>query len=234
MTENVRVKPTRAKAHYEGHRDRLRARMLDVGADSLQDYELLEVLLFAAIPRRDVKPLAKSLLIEFKSLWDVLNAPPARLLSFGLSANTVSLLRAVGAASLRASRSAIMDQPLLNNWQRVVDYCRDAMSCETKEQFRLLFLDRRNRLIAEEVQQRGTVDHTPVYPREIVQRALEVGAGALILVHNHPSGDVTPSKADIDMTRLIQKACEPLGLVIHDHIIVGRDDLSSFKTLGLL
>lgn len=234
MTEPARVKTTRPKAHYEGHRDRLRQRLLDVGADALQDYELLEVILFAAIPRRDVKPLAKSLLADFNGLWEVLNATPARLQSFGLSANATSLLRAVSAVGLRASRSAIIDKPLLNNWQRVVDYCRDAMSCETKEQFRLLFLDRRNRLIAEEVQQRGTVDHTPVYPREIVQRALEVGAGALILVHNHPSGDVMPSKADIDMTRTIQKACQPLGLVIHDHIIVGRKDIASFKSLGLL
>lgn len=234
MTDPARVKQTRPKAHYEGHRDRLRGRLLEVGADALQDYELLEVLLFAAIPRRDVKPLAKSLLTEFNGLWEVLNATPARLQAFGLSANATSLLRAVGAAGLRASRSSIIDKPLLNNWQRVVDYCRDAMACETKEQFRLLFLDRRNRLIAEEVQQRGTVDHTPVYPREIVQRALEVGAGALILVHNHPSGDVVPSKTDIDMTRTIQKACQPLGLVIHDHIIVGRNDIASFKSLGLL
>lgn len=234
MNDVTRVKTARVKAHYEGHRDRLRARLLDVGAESLQDYELLEVLLFAAIPRRDVKPLAKKLLNEFHGLWDVLNAAPPRLRAAGLSENSVALLRAVGAAGLRASRSSIMDKPLLNNWQRIVDYCRNAMCFETKEQFRLLFLDRRNRLIAEEVQQRGTIDHTPVYPREIVQRALEVGAGALILAHNHPSGDVTPSKADIDMTRAIQAACQPLGLVIHDHIIVGHNDVASFKALGFL
>ncbi|MDD3183450.1 MAG: DNA repair protein RadC [Alphaproteobacteria bacterium] len=234
MTETARIEKTRPKAHYEGHRDRLRARLLESGANALQDYELLEVLLFAAIPRRDVKPMAKSLLSEFNGLWEVLNATPARLCSFGLSLNAISLLRVVSAIELRATRSFLMDKPLLNNWQRVVDYCRDAMSFETKEQFRLLFLDRRNRLISEEVQQRGTVDHTPVYPREIVQRALEVGAGAIILAHNHPSGDVTPSKADIDMTRLIQSACLPLGLTIHDHIIVGHDNVASFKALGLL
>jgi DNA repair protein RadC len=234
MTDKACSKPAREKAHHEGHRDRLRARLLDAGADALQDYELLEVLLFAAIPRRDVKPLAKSLLSEFHGLWELLNAPPERLRETGLSDNAVALLRAVSATGLRASLNVVMNKPVLNNWQRVVDYVRDAMACETKEQFRLLFLDRRNCLIAEEVQQRGTVDHTPVYPREIVHRALEVGAGALILVHNHPSGDVSPSQADIEMTRAILKACAPLDIVIHDHIIVGRNDIASFKSLGLL
>lgn len=234
MTDKARSSQTREKAHYEGHRDRLRARLLDAGAQALRDYELLEVLLFAAIPRRDVKPLAKSLLAEFKGLWEILNATPERLREFGLSDNVIALLRAVGATGLRASRSVVMNKPVLNNWQRVIDYCRDAMACENKEQFRLLFLDRRNCLIAEEVQQRGTVDHTPVYPREVVQRALEVGAGALILVHNHPSGDVAPSKADIEMTQAIQKACAPLDIAIHDHIIVGRNEVASFKSLGLL
>lgn len=234
MSDAARGKQTRVKAHYEGHRDRLRARLLEAGADALQDYEILELLLFSAIPRRDVKPLAKELLAEFKGLWGILNATPERLRSFGLSENVTSFLLAVGAAGLRGSKSIIMDQPLLSSWQNVVDYCRRAMAHETKEQFRLLFLDRRNRLIAEEVQQRGTIDHTPVYPREIVQRALEVGAGALILAHNHPSGDVTPSKADIDMTRAIQAACKPLGITIHDHIIIGRNEVASFKGLGLL
>lgn len=234
MTDPKPSKTPRVKAHYEGHRDRLRARLLEAGPQALKDYELLELLLFAAIPRRDVKPLAKSLIAEFKGLWGVLSATPERLRAFGLSENVTSFLLTVGAAGLRGSRSIIMDQPLLGNWQRVVDYCRHAMAHETKEQFRLLFLDRRNRLIAEEVQQRGTIDHTPVYPREIVQRALEVGAGALVLAHNHPSGDVTPSKADIEMTRAIQAACAPLDITIHDHIIIGRDEVASFKGLGLL
>jgi DNA repair protein RadC len=232
MAEKGKNKPE--KPHYEGHRDRLRERLLKAGAEALQDYELLEVILFAAIPRRDVKPLAKDLLREFGCLWELLNAPVERLRAFGLSDNVVSLLRAVSAIGLRGSRECIMNKPLLNHWQRVVDYCRDAMEHETKEQFRLLFLDRRNHLIAEEVQQRGTIDHTPVYPREIVQRALEVGAGALVLAHNHPSGDVTPSQADIDMTRAIVSACEPLDITVHDHIIIGKGKVASFKGLGLL
>ncbi|HAX92017.1 MAG TPA: hypothetical protein DCY07_07405 [Rhodospirillaceae bacterium] len=234
MRDKTRVPPPRVKAHYEGHRDRLRARLLESGADALKDYELLEVLLFAAIPRRDVKPLAKKMLDEFDGLWSLLNAPMERLKAFGLSDNVVGLLHAVGAASRRSMKSTIMDRPILSSWQRVVDYCRAAMAHEKKEQFRLLFLDRRNRLVAEEVQQRGTIDHTPVYPREIVQRALEVGAGALVLAHNHPSGDVTPSKADIEMTHAIQAACKALDITIHDHIIIGRDDVASFKSLGLL
>lgn len=223
-----------AKAHYEGHRQRLRARLLQAGAEALQDYELLEVLLFAAIPRRDVKPLAKELLTECNGLWGVLSADAARLQEAGLSESAIALLKVVTATGLRAQRSEIINQPILSSWQRVVDYCRAAMAHETKEQFRLLFLDRRNRLIAEEVQQTGTIDHTPVYPREVVQRALAVGAGAIVLAHNHPSGDVAPSKADIDMTRQIVEACKPLGITVHDHIIIGRDDVASFKGLGLL
>lgn len=220
--------------HYEGHRQRLRARFLQTGADSLQDYEILEMLLFAAIPRRDVKPLAKTLLKERGDLWGVLMADVSRMKSLGLSENAIAILRAAGAAGLRAHKASIMDRPVLGNWDRILDYCRAAMGREIKEQFRLLFLDRKNRLIHEEVQYRGTVDHTPAYPREIVQRALEVGAGAVILVHNHPSGDVTPSKADIDLTRTIASACDALGIVLHDHIIVGRDEVASLKGLGVL
>ncbi len=222
------------KPHYEGHRARLRARFLQAGAESLQDYEILEMLLFAAIPRRDVKPLAKKLLKECGGLWGVLTSDAARLESFDLSENTIALLRAVSVAGLRAHKSEIMDRPVLSSWQRILDYCRAAMGAEKKEQFRLLFLDRKNRLVHEEIHQRGTVDHTPVYPREVVQRALELGAGAIILVHNHPSGDVTPSKADIDMTRAVCEACRPLDIVIHDHIVIGRDEIASFKGLGLL
>ena len=220
--------------HYHGHRDRLRERLINGGADALPDYEPLELILFAAIPRRDVKPLAKELLAEFKDLWTLLNAKPERLIAFGLSEATAALFLTIGAVALRAHKSAIIKGPLLNNWQKIVDYCRAAMTHETKEQFRLLFLDRKNHLIGEEVQQRGTIDHTPVYPREVVQRALELGAGALVLAHNHPSGDPQPSKDDIDMTRAIIDACKPLGIVIHDHIIIGRGEVSSFKALGLL
>jgi len=234
MTDRAGPQQPREKAHYEGHRARLRVRLLQAGADSLQDYELLEMLLFAVMPRRDVKPLAKHLLTECKGLWGVLTADVERLRALGLSENVIAFLRTVGIAGLRAHKSEIVHKPILNSWQRVVDYCRAAMAHETKEQFRLLFLDRRNRLIGEEIQQRGTVDHTPVYPREIVQRALEVGAGAIILAHNHPSGDVTPSRADIDMTKVIQAACHPLDIVIHDHIIIGIDNVASFKALGLL
>jgi DNA repair protein RadC len=222
------------KPHYFGHRDRLRARLLEHGPEALQDYELLELLLFAAIPRRDVKPLAKMLLARFKDLWSLLNVKPEQLMDAGLSEVAASSLLVTGAVALRAHKNAIVKGPLLNSWQRIVDYCRAAMAHETKEQFRLLFLDRKNHLLAEELHQRGTIDHTPVYPREVVQRALEVGAGALVLVHNHPSGDPQPSKDDITMTRAIAEACRPLGITIHDHIIIGRDDVASFKSLGLL
>lgn len=222
------------KPHYFGHRERLRERLFEAGPDALQDYELLELLLFTAIPRRDVKPLAKEMLAEFKDLWTLLNAKPERLLEFGLSETAAASLLATGAVALRAHKSAALKGPLLNSWQRIVDYCRAALAHETCEQFRLLFLDRKNNLLAEEVHQRGTIDHTPVYPREVVRRALEVGAGALVLVHNHPSGDVQPSKDDIEMTRAIADACRPLGIAIHDHLIIGGGETASFKALGLL
>lgn len=220
--------------HYHGHRDRLRARLFQAGPDALQDYELLELLLFTAIPRRDVKPLAKQLLGEFKDLWSLLNAPLDRLLAFGLSESAAASLLATGAVALRAHKNAAVKGPLLNSWQRIVDYCKAAMAHEDKEQFRLLFLDRKNHFITEEIHQHGTIDHTPVYPREVVQRALEVGAGALVLVHNHPSGDTQPSKEDIHMTRAIQDACRPLDITVHDHLIIGRNEVTSFRSLGLL
>ena len=226
--------PKAAKPHFVGHRDRLRARLFQSGSDALQDYELLELLLLTAIPRRDVKPLAKKLLAEFKDLWSLLNAPVDRLLSCGISETVAASLLATGAVALRAHKNAAVKGPLLNSWQRIVDYCRAAMAHETREQFRLLFLDRKNQFISEEVHQRGTIDHTPVYPREVVQRALEVGAGALVLVHNHPSGDSHPSKEDIAMTRAIQDACRPLDISIHDHLIIGSNEVTSFKSLGLL
>ncbi|HEU0118470.1 MAG TPA: DNA repair protein RadC [Alphaproteobacteria bacterium] len=234
MTQSARKNPVEPKPHYFGHRDRLRERLFNSGSDALQDYELLELLLFAAIPRRDVKPIAKSLLAEFKDLWSLLNASPERLVAAGLSEAAAASLIATGAVALRAHKSTVIKKPLLNSWQRIVDYCRAAMGHETREQFRLLFLDRKNNLLHEEVHQRGTIDHTPVYPREVVKRALEVGAGALVLAHNHPSGDTQPSKDDIEMTRAIADACRPLGISIHDHIIIGGDSVTSFKSLGLL
>jgi len=220
--------------HYSGHRRRLREKLLRAGADALHDYELLELLLFSAIPRRDVKPLAKELLAEFKDLWSLLNATSDRLLAFGLGETAASTLIAAGAIALRAQKKILLKRPLLGNWQLIVDYCRAAMGHEPKEQFRLLFLDRKNHLLHEEVHQRGTIDHTPVYPREVVQRALELGAGALVLVHNHPSGNADPSKADIEMTRSVIEACLPLGIEVHDHIIIGWNFVTSFKAIGLI
>jgi DNA repair protein RadC len=220
--------------HYHGHRQRLRARYLEGGASALQDYELLEILLFPAIPRRDVKPVAKELLRKFGSLWQVANAPPARLMEAGLGETAAIAVSAVGAVALRMSRQEILNRPVLGSWQKLLDYCEAAMAGELTEQLRLLFLDRKNRLIADEVQQRGTVDHTPVYPREVVKRALELGASALILVHNHPSGDPTPSGADVEMTREVAKALSTVGITVHDHIVVGRGRHASFKSMGLL
>ncbi|HUY68762.1 MAG TPA: DNA repair protein RadC [Alphaproteobacteria bacterium] len=234
MSRSPRAIVTVSKPHYFGHRERLRERLFEGGAAALPDYELLELLLFAAIPRRDVKPIAKVLLAEFKDLWSLLNASHERLRAAGLSDAAIASLLATGAIALRAHKNAAVKGPLLNSWQRIVDYCRAAMGHETREQFRLLFFDRKNHLIAEEIHQRGTIDHTPVYPREVVQRALEVGAGALVLVHNHPSGDVQPSKDDIEMTRSIAEACRPLGIAIHDHLIIGAGTVASFKALGLL
>lgn len=220
--------------HYYGHRERLRARLFAHGADSLQDYELLELLLFAAIPRRDVKPLAKTLLEAFGDLWSLLHAGPERLMAAGLSEAAAASLLATGAVALRAHKIVALRGPILNSWQRVVDYCRAALAHEAKEQFRILFIDRKNHLLAEDKHQKGTIDHTPVYPREIVQRALEVGAGALVLVHNHPSGDPQPSREDIEMTSALVKICAPLGIAIHDHLVIGREGVASFKALGLL
>lgn len=239
MTSDAEGRPADSQTqerqpHYHGHRQRLRTRYLEAGAPALQDYELLELLLFPAIPRRDVKPVAKQLLRTFGSLWQVANAPPARLREAGLGETAAIAVSAVGAVALRMSRQELLNQPVLGSWQKLLDYCGAAMAGEQTEQFRLLFLDRKNRLIADEVQQRGTVDHTPVYPREVVKRALELGASALILVHNHPSGDPTPSRADIEMTREIARAAEALGVTVHDHLVIGRGRHASFKSLGLL
>ena len=221
--------------HYHGHRDRLRARFSEVGGDALPDYELLEIVLFRSIPRRDVKPIAKDLLRRFGSFAEVLAAPAALLSEVdGVGESVVTDLKIVEAAARRFARGAVARRPVLSSWTSVIDYCRTAMAFSEKEQFRLLFLDRRNALIADEVQQSGTIDHTPVYPREVVKRALELSASAVILVHNHPSGDPTPSSADIKMTREIVDVAKPLGIVVHDHIIVGRDGHASLKGLKLM
>src|SRR5262249_39796711 len=204
-----------------GHRQRLKERFAASGPEGLPDYELLELLLFSAIPRRDTKPIAKRLLERFGSFAEVVNAPAERLKEVdGVGDGAGLQLKLARAAALRLMRTAILQRPVLSTWTAVIDYCRAAMAYEAREQFRILFLDKKNRLVADEVQQTGTVDHTPVYVREVVKRALELSASALILVHNHPSGDPTPSRADIDMTKLIVEAAKPLGIAIHDHIIV--------------
>jgi DNA repair protein RadC len=221
--------------HYLGHRDRLRERFAQGGPDALPDYELLELLLFQIIPRRDVKPLAKALIKRFGSFAEVLAAPPALLTEIdGIGDTTALQLKIVAAAATRLARGAVAARPLLSSWSAVLDYCRAAMAFDEREQFRVLFLDKKNGLIADEVQQRGTVDHTPAYPREVVRRALELSATAVILVHNHPSGDPSPSSADVRMTREIADAGKPLNVTVHDHIIVGRNGHASLRAMKLL
>ena len=224
-----------APAHQLGHRERLRERFLMGGPEAMPDYELLELVLFAAIPRRDVKALAKEMIARFGSFAEVIAAPRERLLEVdGIGESVVTQLKVIEAAALRLSKARLIGRPALSSWPAVLDYCTAAMARGVREEFRVLFLDRKNVLIADEVQSTGTVDHTPVYPREIVRRALELSASAVILVHNHPSGDPTPSRADIDMTRNIAAAAKPLGIAVHDHVIVGRSGHASFKSLGLL
>jgi DNA repair protein RadC len=223
------------KPHYAGHRERLRDRFVQAGADALADYELLELLLFRAIPRADTKPLAKALIDRFGSFAEVLGAPP-RLLGEvkGVGPAVALEIKIAAAAAERMLKSTIRGRQVLTSWSAVIDYCRAAMAFETREQFRILFLDKKNALIADEVQQTGTVDHTPVYPREIVRRALELSSTAIILVHNHPSGDPTPSRADIEMTKLIVDSARPLGISVHDHIIIGKSGHASLKGLQLM
>ncbi|MEI2383949.1 DNA repair protein RadC [Breoghania sp. JC706] len=225
----------RARPHYLGHRQRLRARFRERGATALEDYELLEMLLFRSLPRQDTKPIAKALLARFGSFAEVLAAPRSRLKEVsGIGEAAVDDLKAVHAAALRFARGQISERKLLSSWSSVLDYCRSAMAYSEREEFRILFLDKKNGLIADEVQQTGTVDHTPVYPREVVKRALELSSSAIILVHNHPSGDPTPSRADIQMTRQIAEVAKPLGIELHDHIIVGRSGHVSFRGLQLI
>lgn len=223
------------KDQRKGHRERLRARFAKAGIDGVQDYELLELLLFRSIPQRDVKGVAKELIHAFGGFAEVIAAPVERLTEFKFISEKVAYdLKLVHASAVKLTQARVMNRPVISSWQDLLSYCRAAMADEKTELFRILFLDRKNVLIADEVQQRGTVDHTPVYPREVVKRALELGASAIILVHNHPSGDPTPSRADIEMTNQINTAAKALNIHLHDHLIIGKDSETSFKTLRLL
>lgn len=222
-------------SYIKDHRQRLRQRFIEGGAQAIPDYELLELLLFRAIPRCDVKPVARRLLEEFGDFARVLSAPKDRLMQVrGVGDAVILELKIVEAASHRMARSKVMQKPVISSWDAVLDYCHTTMSHLETEQFRVLYLDRKNVLIADEEQARGTVDHVPVYPREVVKRALELNASALILVHNHPSGDPTPSDADIAMTTRIQEAAEVLGLSLHDHLIIGKSRELSFRGAGYI
>lgn len=218
-----------------GHRARMRERLLGSGPDSLLDHEMLEMVLFLALPRRDTKPIARDLLAAFGSYANVIAAPAQELARIeGLGEAGIAALKLVQGAALRLMRAEVREQPVLNNWDRLIGYLSAALARERVEQFRVLFLDSKNRLIADEAQARGTVNHTPVYPREVVKRALELQSTALILVHNHPSGDPTPSRADIEMTQEIRAAAATLGIVIHDHLIMGNGRHLSFRREGLI
>lgn len=222
-------------AHYLGHRQRLRDRFMESGAVALADYELLELVLFRAIPRRDVKPLAKALIKRFGSFAETAAARPERLREIeGLGEAAIVEIKLAEAVATRLARGKIEARQTLSSFIDVLDYCRTAMAYADREEFRVLFLDKRNALIADEVQGVGTIDHTPVYPREIIRRALELGASALILAHNHPSGDPKPSAADIRMTKDIVAIAEPFGITVHDHLIVGKHGQTSFRGQKLI
>lgn len=234
FNEGIHLAAQLEKPHHVGHRERLRQRF-KAAPDALADYELLELLLFRVIPRADTKPLAKSLLTRFGSLAEVLGAPEKLLAETpGIGPSIALELKIVEAMAKRSARSTVMGREVLSSWSQVIQYCTTAMAYETREQFRVLFLDKKNRLIADEVQQQGTVDHTPVYPREVVRRALELSATAIIVVHNHPSGDPTPSRADIEMTKVLMDAAKPIGISLHDHIIIGKHGHISMRGLKLI
>jgi DNA repair protein RadC len=223
------------KPHYHGHRQRLRQRFLDGGAEALPDYELLELLLTIAIPRQDVKPLAKALIDRFGGFAGVISADPARLTEIdGVKDATATTLKIVQAAAQRMAQRQMQGRSAITSWQALIDYCQTKMAHRDTEAFRVLFLDRKNGVIADEEQTAGTVDHTQVYPREVVKRALELGASALILVHNHPSGDPNPSRDDVEMTRRVAEAAKTLGVTLHDHVVIGRQGHYSFRSHGLL
>jgi DNA repair protein RadC len=220
--------------HYLGHRDRLRARARRGGLEALPDYELLELFLYRSIPRTDIKPLAKALLARFGGLAGVLGAAPGDLRTVpGVGEQAALDLKLMQEAALRMGRETLTKRPLISSWSALLAYVRTALAYEPREQFRVLFLDKKNCLIADELLGSGTVDHAPVYPREVARRSLELSASAVILLHNHPSGDPTPSSADVDMTRQIVDALRPLRIAMHDHLVVGRNGVASFKALGL-
>lgn len=224
-----------ATRHYHGHRERLRQRALEGDGAHLKDYELLELMLYAFIPRVDTKPIAKELLARFGTVSGVLAAPPERLMEVkGVGETAASYLRAASLLLKHAAADQIADRPVISNWAALLNYVKLALRHEKSEQARVLYLDRKNKLIADEIAGRGTVDHAPIYPREIARRALELSASAVILVHNHPSGDPTPSRADIDLTREIEKALAPLEIKVHDHLVVGATETISMKAKGLI
>ena len=220
--------------HFHGHRERLRGRLREAGPAALADYELLELVIFRVIPRRDVKPLAKALIETFGSFAEAIAASPQRLAEAGVSDAIIADFKIVEAAAQRFARGVARKRLAIGSWSEVVDYCRTSMAYEARESFRVLFLDKKNGLIADEVQGSGTVDHTPVYPREVMRRALELSATAIVLVHNHPSGDPAPSAQDVKMTLDIMAIGKPLGVTVHDHIIVGRDGHASLKGMRLI
>jgi len=225
----------RLPSYIKDHRPRLRARFMAGGPDAMPDYELLELVLFRAIPRKDVKPLARALLDRFGDFNRVITASEARLRDVsGIGDSVIVEFKIVEAAAHRMARARILQQHVVSSWDALVDYCHTTMAHRETEQFRVLYLDRKNVLIADEAQGQGTVDHVPVYPREVAKRALELNASALILVHNHPSGDPTPSASDIDMTSQISRACDALGLSLHDHLIIGKSTEISFRAEGYL
>ena len=224
-----------AEAHYLGHRERLRQKILQFGAETLQDYELLEALLTAAIPRRDVKPLAKEILQTFGSLSAALNAKPEDLTRIsGITEAPVALFALVREASIRMLKSQIVDAPVINSWNSLVAYCRTSMEQKKIEALRVLFLDSQCRLIKDEIMQTGTINQTVVYPREVARRAMELGAMSIIIVHNHPAGDLRPSKADVAMTQTLRDALKPLNITIVNHLIMSKTGFMSFKDCGYL
>jgi len=234
-TLSPEIRPLAPAASLAGHRDRLRARLLTAGPDALADHELIEIALFLALPRRDTKAIARVLIARFGSYAAAIAAPVPDLLGVdGLGEAGVAALKTVHAAAQRLAKAEILYRPVLSNWDRLMEYLQAVLARERVEQFRILFLDNKNRLLADEAQAKGTVNHTPVYPREVVKRALELHATAIILVHNHPSGDPSPSHDDIEMTKEIKRASSALGVVLHDHVIVGNGQWLSFRKHGLL
>lgn len=232
---SVEIKAPSEAPHFIGHRQRSKEKFDTKGDSGFADYELLELLLYQVIPRTDTKPLAKHLLQEFGGLLGVFSAPEFTLRKIkGVGTSVIHLFKLVHALMGRSLQQEIQGKNALQSWSQVINYCMTTMSFKEAEQLRILYLDQKNQILSDEVQQTGTVNHTPIYPREIMKKALEVGATSLILVHNHPSGDPTPSKADIDLTLKIKRIGEDLGIVLHDHIIIGKGKHSSMKTMGII